>query len=232
MRIICTIILVCCLVLMLQACGTRYSAKPITGFVVDAESKKPIEGVVVVANWELEGGLEGGNLVGSMMIMESVTDTNGRYHFPAWGPISAPKGTPYGARLKGMDPQLVLFKSGYKPIYLESGQLRPTDLSNDPPVRSSPWDGKTVELRRFEGSSLADYANALWPLNSALDPLAARCQWEHIPRMIMALHNQKEEFLKANVHVVIFIDYMISNEDVLARDGCRSFKQFVKEYAQ
>src|SRR5690348_13390482 len=75
------------LILSLQACttsATYYSAEPITAWVVDAETKQPLAGVNVVAHWQLEGGLEGGNNIGQMMVMEAVTDTAGKFSFPAW----------------------------------------------------------------------------------------------------------------------------------------------------
>src|SRR3990172_3705709 len=77
--------------LPLTACALvslKYSAEPIEARVVDAETKQPLEGVIVTANWELvEGTLAGGpRVLGQMMVMEAVTDANGRFSFPALGP--------------------------------------------------------------------------------------------------------------------------------------------------
>src|SRR6266540_7096039 len=94
----------------LHACST-YSAKPIEAWVVDEETKQPLEGVIVVANWELRYGLEGGAY--QLTIMETVTDKNGRFYFPGWGPKAIPKELPSGARLKEDDPGLLFYKHGY-----------------------------------------------------------------------------------------------------------------------
>jgi hypothetical protein len=63
----------------------RHSSEPIEAWVIDAETKKPLEGVIVTANWELTGGWEGSYPKGQMMVMEAVSDANGRFRFPGWG---------------------------------------------------------------------------------------------------------------------------------------------------
>ena len=94
----------------LQGCAAlQYSADPIEAWVVDAETNQPIEGAIVVAHWELKGGLEGGNVMGQVMVMEAVTDDKGKFNFPAWGP----KWHIGWGGLGDSDPELLLFKSGY-----------------------------------------------------------------------------------------------------------------------
>ena len=44
------------LLLPLQSCAFYYSAAPIEAWVVDAETGKPLEGVIVSANWQLKAG--------------------------------------------------------------------------------------------------------------------------------------------------------------------------------
>src|SRR5882724_3680630 len=51
-----------------------YNAEPIEGWVADAETSKPLKGVIVVAHWVLKGGLEGGTRIRELQIFESVTD--------------------------------------------------------------------------------------------------------------------------------------------------------------
>ncbi|MCF6199453.1 MAG: hypothetical protein L3J67_08665 [Hyphomicrobiaceae bacterium] len=61
---------------------TRYSAEPIEGWVIDADTKKPIEGVIVVANWQLHKSTIGGRIPAAHLnIMETLTDKNGRFFF-------------------------------------------------------------------------------------------------------------------------------------------------------
>ena len=62
--------------LPLQGCAKEYSAKAIEAWVVDANSGQPLEGVAVVAHWELNYGLEGGGAY-QLIVMETVTDSAG-----------------------------------------------------------------------------------------------------------------------------------------------------------
>ena len=61
-----------------------YSAEAISGRVIDEETKQPVQGMVVVALWELVGGMEGGSILGAARVLETVTDEEGQFHFPAW----------------------------------------------------------------------------------------------------------------------------------------------------
>lgn len=125
---------------------SKYSAEAIEARVIDADTKQPLEGVIVTANWELEDSTFGGNVpVGQLMVMEAVTDKNGRFYFPPWGPKKPPKGG-----LRNKDPQLLLFKPGYRSRGLVN-EFR--DYMYEEPIRRSEWNGKTIELKKFTGTS-------------------------------------------------------------------------------
>jgi len=65
----------------------RYSAESIEGWIIDADTKKPIEGVIVVANWQLHKSTMGGRIPAAHLnIMEILTDKNGLFYFEGWGP--------------------------------------------------------------------------------------------------------------------------------------------------
>lgn len=142
-----------CLILIctsgLPACASplTYSAEPIEAWVIDAVTKKPMEGVIVTANWQLvEGTLGGSRPLGQLKVMEAVTDKNGRFAFPAWGPVEVTKG-----HLVSDDPQLLLFKSGYQYLRLSNQYTSDRELRLRP-VRRSDWNGKTIEMKRFTGT--------------------------------------------------------------------------------
>lgn len=131
----------------LPACASplMYSAEPIEARVVDAETKKPVEGVVVTANWQLFHSTVGGRVPGSqLMVAETVTDKEGRFAFPAWGPKLALSGY-----LDNYDPQLLLFKSGYEYRRLGNPVSSVTDHST---TRRSQWNGRTIEMKKFTGT--------------------------------------------------------------------------------
>ena len=81
-------------------CAQVYSAKPTFGFVVDAQTRQPVEGAVVVAQWDLEYGLEGGAAY-AWVVMETVTDSQGRFDFAGWGPKKVPHFLPGEAHSAG-----------------------------------------------------------------------------------------------------------------------------------
>ena len=87
-----------------------YSAAEIRGWVVDAETKQPLDGVYVVAQWILQTGVLEGRHVTRLHIMETQTDAKGEYYFPAWGP----KPRPFMSELDMLDPQVLFFKPSYR----------------------------------------------------------------------------------------------------------------------
>src|SRR6266851_3722901 len=190
-------------VLSLPACSMTYRAEPIEAWVVDAETAQPIEGVVVTANWELEIGTVGGNVpVGQLMVMEAATDQSGRFYFPAWGPKSVPPELPHPLKspphLVTRDPQLLLFKSGYKWRGLENYFV---GNYNKDSLRKSDWNGKTIKMERFKGD-LKEYARHL----DCFDPkfIEEDCNWKTIPNFVLALDRQKQAFRQSGIESALY----------------------------
>ena len=77
-------VLLCAATFTLTACN-RYSAESTEGWVIDADTKKPIEGVIVVANWQLHKSTMGGKRPADHLnIMETMTDNDGLFYFEGW----------------------------------------------------------------------------------------------------------------------------------------------------
>ena len=218
-------LLVVILVPPLAACAnnypSHYSAESIEAKVIDAETKKPLEGVIVTANWQLLGGIEGSYPVGQMQVMETQTGQNGVFHFLAWGPRKRPKG-----HLRENDPQLLLFKSGYEyrrlGNYMEAswGKLRE-------PVRRSDWHGKTIALKPFKGM-MKEYVGHLSFLMGGLRFIEDDCQWKKTPRMLMALQKQADTFKVLGIVTDIYrVDYLPTDEK-----RCGSVKEYFRRYQQ
>lgn len=218
------------LLLSLPACATNYSAEPITAWVVDAETNQPVEGVVVVAHWQLEGGLEGGNNLGQMMVMEAVTDAGGKFSFAAWGPKEMPGNYPLyasNARLKNMDPEMLFFKSGYQYLRLENNKTLEQIRGKEPYVRSSDWNGKTIKMERFKGGA-KEYVRSLSFLMTNLRFIEDDCVWKIMPNMILKLQKQADIFKASGIVTAIYsVDYLPTNET-----KCGSPKEFFRSYHQ
>lgn len=120
-----------------------YVAKSIHGRVIDAETKQPLPGTVVVAQWVLEQPFRGP--AKRLNAEEAITDQNGDFNIPGWGP----RCRPWYAELGSHDPWLLVFKAGYKPRSLYHERTRRSRWSM---VRRSEFDGATIELERFQGT--------------------------------------------------------------------------------
>jgi hypothetical protein len=188
-----------CLVLNTQLCDARmlpiYWSEATTAKVVVDGTGDPIPGVIVVAAW-IFTGLEGAPTL-TFQITETITDEEGRFHVPGWGPRIV---WPPWETFQDLDPQLLLFKPGYGVLVLKNRE--PTwDINmdaivrrnkhkeaggwGDPEyVRRSYWSGRSISLSRKElqWTDLDDVYSAL--LNFAYhDP---PCGWKTLPRLLKA----------------------------------------------
>lgn len=165
-----------------------YSAQPIRGTVVDATTRQPLEGVIIVAQWILyETSVGGQNPRKRLEVLETVTAPDGTYTFPGWGPkanlwsIDLAKAY-MCCFLTDRDPKLSYFKPGYRPLMLDNRVERNTS------VRTSDWDGKTIELEPFRGS-LNEWAAALHFLQGNLG--WNDLDWRTCPRMVLAIEDER-----------------------------------------
>ena len=207
----------------LQACGMWYSAEAIEAWVVDAETNKPIEGVIVVAHWQMYGGLHPDN-AGELTILETVTDKAGRFQFPAWGPKFAK------ARLVYMDPEILLFKSGFKYERIANELIFAALSDYGPSLRRSRWNGKTIKMEKF-GGSLREYEEHLAFLRTSLD-FAYRgenCEWKQVPRMIVSQHKENLRFKAAGIISPVG-DSVLTINAVQNQKQCGKPQDFFGEY--
>lgn len=230
---------------------SEYSAEAIEARVVDAATKKPLEGVVVTANWQLFYSTVGGRVHGGqLMVMETVTDKNGKFAFPAWGPKKVPKYKPQegdvwiahipflvpDSYLDNRDPQLLLFKPGYAYQGLQNPTLSTTDHSS---VRRSDWHGKTIELKPFKGTA-EEYAEHVYRLSSDMDSIldfargAKDCNWKKTPRMLAALHKMSLHFEAQGIKLSGWrIGQRIHRiKDIPSVPHCGPVEEFFREYMQ
>jgi len=160
------------------ATNSVYFAKPIAGRVLEAGTPTPLPGVTVVADWQLQGGMEGGSTTGHVLILETVTDADGQFAFPAWGPRLAYPFKHFEERA----PLLLFFKPGYVPKDIEN-----RNWSRGWVLRSD-WDGETILLEpasRYPGR----YASVMQSFGSGIDLwfFYNRCVWQSLPHLLLAL---------------------------------------------
>ncbi len=198
----------------IPACAwpVTYSAEPIEAWLIDDETKEPIEGAIIVAHWVLEGGIHV-DRVGELVILEAVSDKSGRSHFPAWGPIRHWK----SSRLTNYDPEILIFKNGYKYQRLFNEATKEAITGKPFPVRKSRWSGKTISLTKFEGSP-KEYAGHLSFFHTSVRSLlyGGHCLWKKIPRLIVAMDEMEAYFRNRGVYSPLY------SIDDLPNDKCGS----------
>lgn len=160
------------------ACGF-YSADEITATVVDADTKAPIEGVNVVAEWAIRGGINYGSIVGYMNVIETVTDKEGKFHFPSWGP----RPNFHLGEIRQSAPALMLFKNGYRYTSMENNG---NSLDAAPSKTKSDWNGQIIAMARYAGPT-PDYDAGFIALTTDTDNLQRLGHWDNVPRFLCAL---------------------------------------------
>lgn len=192
MTLLVRIVLILALATSLQACGDLYyTAAPIEAWVVDADTGAPIEGAVVTANWQLVafGFDTGGRRGGQLEVMETVTDKNGRFYFPGFTKINLS-----GSALGEKDPQILIFKPGYR--HLRSTNLYPIGKEESQgPRRRSPIIGQRLPMQRAD-LNIKKYASNLGFLGIDLEILGEGGRAKEIPRMVHALECERLRLLK------------------------------------
>ena len=132
------------------AAPDSYTAAPIGGRVVDAATGTPLAGAVVVAAWSIHRLLYlSGDEIRQLEVQEVLTDTEGRYRLPGWGPIARPAAW---GMLGGNDPRIAVFKPGYEPEIFLNSQPGPITMEFNKPdasLRLSLWDGKDLAVQRY-----------------------------------------------------------------------------------
>ena len=168
-----------------------YTARPISGRVVDATTGQPLEGVIIVAQWILyDTGVGGQNPRGRLEVLETLTGPDGSYAFPGWGPkpnpVTIDKEHGYiCCFLTYRDPELDFFKPGYRSRTVQNQR------ESHSSVRTSDWDGKTIELELFKDSR-RKRARELDSLQGNLG--WGDLDWRTCPRMVLAIEEERLRF--------------------------------------
>ena len=126
-------------------------------------------------------------------IMETTTDNDGLFYFEGWEQKTALWGF-----FIDRDPELLFYKQGYEYRSLRNPQRTEIDTSK---VRQSAWNGKTIELKRFDGD-LREYASHLSSLHTSVRSIfhGDKCEWKTTPRLVLAVARQEEIFRESDIY--------------------------------
>ena len=92
---------------MVSGCAAKYTIKTesISGKVVDAETNEPIEDVIVIGYWPGYTFYFEQYPVGTIELLEAVTDKEGKYFVPGWLKKNVESSFRYG------DPEMIFYLS-------------------------------------------------------------------------------------------------------------------------
>jgi len=218
-------LLMVCLVVTISGCTAFpriYSGESIHGWVIDSKTRQPIKDVVVVEIWELEGGWHTDHTA-NIHIAETVTDEEGYYTFPDWGPRFTTDGS-----LSRSSPKLVFYKFGY-----EVARRRNTITGNMHPDNSvSEHSGEKIELVKFHGTprEYYDLFNSVEQIIKASHYRSAfDCVWEKIPRFTAEVVYLRECISNQRSAYAIK-KYPSSFLDNLSDPGCEKPREILKDY--
>lgn len=223
----------------LAACAetpTIYESKPIEAWVVDADTGQPVEGAVVLARWEMS--LRGQRLQGddyTPKIVETQTDSTGRFYFPGWGPEPICCGF-----MDEFDPQIFIFKPGYSGIVMSDGHSAVVD---DPRVRNPYWNGQKFQLKSFKGNYQDDEGNRDYDSFRRFSNIGNfgfliqtqdRCGWSKAPIFMRALLKQQTLFEQHGYrpHISIVWDLISHDSEYTQNYHCISPKGFFEGLEQ
>ena len=141
------------------------------GRVVDKETGAPIEGAVVVAQWVMwQAGIGSPGPSKGLHTVETVTDKNGNYILPAWGPKIVP---PLSEVNKF---EVYAFKTGYAPL---GGTIKEQE------------EVELFELERPSGT-LEEQTEKLSFFFGDIDS-SAEYNWKLFPKMLVELSKENKK---------------------------------------
>ena len=193
----------------LPAHAIVYYSTAIEGRVVDAESGRPVQGALVTANWQLEGGFDTGVPRAQLKILETTTDASGAFRLPSWGPRLSFAGHP-----SSKWPQILIFKPGFK-------YRRQFDRSPD---------GVKIALSPIQ--DLEAYAKEFGAFNREIDWIGVRsgnqCAWRELPATLRMLAEEGGRLQSLGVRGFSWlIAELRAGEDYFQKQGCGSVKEFL-----
>lgn len=206
--------------LCLLATSVFYSPE-IEGRVV-MPNGEPVAGAIVVASWNIQEALTASSL-GQVALIEVLTDRNGSFNIPAWGPRFVALGT-----IREDEPIIRVFKPGFSPLVLRNYEGLPVWPVY--PVIKSRLDGKVLVLARFDGTA-DDYGFALQPLLDSLSPLfdnQEQCNWRVVPRLLLALEASKTKLMAENAGDTLRFAHQYAAQD--AEPKCGDAERFFRSY--
>lgn len=196
-----------------------YSSE-ISGRVV-APNGQPIADAIVAVNWERRNWLHGAPQ-GQLAVLEVVTDKNGEFRIPEWGPLFLPQS--YGSYQRST---IRIFHPKFVPLVaINFDQAQSANLEE---ISKETLRKRPLVLVPFH-SSLPEYERALTALTQSLFYInydKQPCGWKSIPRLAVALDAVKTTLAQEGRGDTIpsFYKKALANQDI-----CGNAENFFRKY--
>ena len=144
---------------------------------------KPVAGAIVVVSWTMHKSWN--NVpVGPLKVEEVVTNADGWFRVPAWGPAQP------DYALNSKEPIVRIFKPGLVPLTIYN--VEGVGMSSANRILRFRLQGQTITLEQFAGSPV-EYERSLGPFIRELDQVYGtsklRCQWRQRYRILLAVQD-------------------------------------------
>jgi hypothetical protein len=183
--------------------GRKYSEPTLIGIVIDGETKRPLQGVIVYGHYATASGSLGGGTVPGELVksFETETDVNGNFKLDAWdtGDRVVVNGEP-----RGRFPAIALYKPGYglemqglnsiKEFYPRS--MVKTVIKAEMTDTVVDWTKVPFEMRplKTEKERYTALSNLNYPMR-----MAGECGWESYSKVLLAQHNELKGWYQRNL---------------------------------
>jgi len=161
---------------------------PFTGTIIDAESRQPISNAVVVVVWpRLTSTFAGTSPLGTLEVLESVTDVNGEFKIPGWKKKQKDVGK---GGFSKTDPEILIYAKDYWPTR-RNNQIQDNNGISNGEVWKSDWDGKEIELKPINSKlwNNKNWEKYKFAINSIFNfSHTPECSWIKLPHFYLERH--------------------------------------------
>ena len=193
---------------------------------VSTPDGKPVAGAIVVVSWNIEGPWNGASL-GQMSVAETVTDANGKFQIPAWGPRFNYRGS-----IPIDEPTVRIFKSGFAPLTIQNYEDVPMQAASR--IIVFRLQNQNIVLTPFSGTmaeyeiSLHQFQDDLRKFDIVQSDVENGCYWKQTPRLLLALEDVKLKMALQGGGQSLRLAYRIPPTS--SASPCGSEQEFFQDY--
>lgn len=237
---------ICVLTCIMQGCASQ-SAKPLgsktennsiqaapfAAEIAGSPYGQPIEGVVVLAYWDLQKPEAMKSPACDVEnLQEAVSDPEGTVHLPGWGPISSRCGT-----LNKRGPLLLIFKPGYAYGDYDSNTPQSSISTTWTPAYGIVPKIELQSLPKGKidsptpDSPLMNFMSLNQELITLITTHQNRCYWKKFPDMLRAISAYRRQLDRTSASPVDAVDTFLASQDQWFQQispQCGSPKKFIE----